>query len=93
MSAGRTHSDAPSVRRSDSSGPESTGPESIDSGLGDGGLKGAMKGADRAGARFALVLGEQELENGVVAVKDLAAHEQNDVAIDALVEHLRNQLN
>ncbi|MDU3176157.1 MAG: His/Gly/Thr/Pro-type tRNA ligase C-terminal domain-containing protein, partial [Corynebacterium striatum] len=57
------------------------------------GLKGAMKSAERAGARFALVLGKQELENGVVAVKDLAAHEQSDVAIDVLVEHLRGQLN
>lgn len=66
---------------------------SADMSFGDRGLKGAMKGADRAGARFALVLGEQELENGVVAVKDLAAHEQSDVAIDALVEHLRGQLN
>ena len=49
---------------------------SADMSFGDRGLKGAMKGADRAGARFALVLGEQELENGTVALKDLAAHEQ-----------------
>ena len=50
---------------------------SADMSFGDRGLKGAMKGADRAGARFALVLGEQELENGTVALKDLAAHEQH----------------
>lgn len=56
-----------------------------DMSFGDRGLKGAMKGADRAGARFALVLGDQELENGTVAVKDLAAHEQRDVELSQLV--------
>ena len=44
---------------------------SADMSFGDRGLKGAMKGADRAGARFALVLGEQELENGTVALRTL----------------------
>lgn len=58
---------------------------SADMSFGDRGLKGAMKGADRAGARFALVLGEQELENGTVALKDLAAHEQHDVKVSDLV--------
>lgn len=52
---------------------------------GDRGLKGAMKGADRAGARLALVLGDQELEAGTVAVKDLAEHSQRDVALDSVV--------
>ena len=55
---------------------------SADMSYGGRGLKGAMKGADRAGARFALVLGESELEAGEVAVKDLAAHTQQSVALD-----------
>ncbi|MER0082559.1 histidine--tRNA ligase [Corynebacterium sp. KPL2861] len=63
-----------------------------DMSFGDRGLKGAMKGADRAGARFALVLGEQELENGTVAVKDLAAHEQRDVELSQLVATLGQDL-
>lgn len=54
---------------------------SSDMSFGDRGLKGAMKGADRAGARFALVLGDQELDNGTVALKDLEAHEQTDVPL------------
>ena len=63
-----------------------------DMSFGDRGLKGAMKGADRAGARFALVLGEQELENGTVALKDLAAHEQHDVKVSDLVSVLAREM-
>jgi len=65
---------------------------SADMSFGDRGLKGAMKGADRAGARFALVLGEQELENGTVALKDLAAHEQHDVKVSDLVSVLAREM-
>lgn len=65
---------------------------SSDMSYGDRGLKGAMKGADRAGARFALVLGDQELANGTVALKDLAAHEQEDVALVDIVDVLAKKL-
>ncbi|WP_299137484.1 histidine--tRNA ligase [uncultured Corynebacterium sp.] len=65
---------------------------SADMSFGDRGLKGAMKGADRAGARFALVLGEQELENGTVALKDLAVHEQHDVKVSGLVSVLAREM-
>ncbi|AZA11535.1 histidine--tRNA ligase [Corynebacterium gerontici] len=60
--------------------------------FGNRGLKGAMKGADRAGARFALVVGEEELANAQVAVKNLRAHEQQHVATEQLVQHLRAAL-
>ncbi|WP_034650668.1 histidine--tRNA ligase [Corynebacterium vitaeruminis] len=63
-----------------------------DMAYGDRGLKGAMKGADKAGARFALVLGDRELENKTVAVKDLAAHEQHDIALDEVVAELGKRL-
>lgn len=56
---------------------------SADMSYGQRGLKGAMKGADRAGAKYALVLGERELEAGEVAVKNLAEHAQESVALDA----------
>ncbi|MBC2681640.1 histidine--tRNA ligase [Corynebacterium anserum] len=61
---------------------------SADMSYGDRGLKGAMKGANRAGALYALVMGEAELESGTVAVKDLTAHEQQDVAVDAVKQYL-----
>lgn len=59
-----------------------------DMSYGGRGLKGAMKGADRAGARFALVLGESELESGEVQLRDLQAREQRAVFLDAIVSEL-----
>ncbi|UBI06094.1 histidine--tRNA ligase [Corynebacterium falsenii] len=65
---------------------------SADMSYGDRGLKGAMKGADRAGALYALVLGESELDNGTIAVKDLQAHDQTDVDINSVVGELQSRL-
>ena len=62
---------------------------SADMSFGDRGLKGAMKGANRAGAKVALVLGDQELADGTVAVKDLREHVQKDVPLDQAVEEVR----
>ncbi len=56
------------------------------------GLKGAMKAADRSGARYALVLGERDLEAGTVAVKELSSGEQQDIALDAVVAELTSRL-
>ncbi|WKD57568.1 Histidine--tRNA ligase [Corynebacterium capitovis DSM 44611] len=56
---------------------------SADMAYGERGLKGAMKGADRAGATYALVLGDRELEADRVAVKNLADHTQVEVELDA----------
>ncbi|GAB2682723.1 histidine--tRNA ligase [Saccharopolyspora gloriosae] len=52
------------------------------------GLKGAMKAADRSGARFALVLGERDVEAGSAQLKDLASGEQRSVPLDALVDQV-----
>lgn len=62
---------------------------SADMAYGDRGLKGAMKGADRAGASYALVLGDRELESGMVALKNLGEHSQEEVSLEAVVEKLR----
>ena len=64
---------------------------SADMAYGGRGLKGAMKGADRAGAKYALVLGDRELESGEIAIKDLAAHSQETVALsaEAVIAQLR----
>lgn len=63
-----------------------------DMSYGGRGLKGAMKGADRAGAQFALVLGESELAAGEVQLKNLESHEQHAVALDALVQELQSRI-
>ncbi|NWJ70183.1 histidine--tRNA ligase [Pseudonocardia sp. ICBG1122] len=58
----------------------------VDLAYGGRGLKGAMKSADRSGARFALVLGDRDLENGTVGLKDLVSGEQQDVPLDAVTD-------
>lgn len=58
----------------------------VDLAYGGRGLKGAMKSADRSGARFALVLGDRDLENGTVGLKDLGSGEQQDVPLDAVTD-------
>ncbi len=55
-------------------------------------VKSQMKAAGGGGHRFALLLGEDELERGVVQVKDLAAKEQQEVARAALAAHLGERL-
>ena len=65
---------------------------STDMSYGDRGLKGAMKGADRAGALFALVLGEQELADGTVVLRDLTTREQHEVALQDVVDTVRRAL-
>ena len=65
---------------------------SADMSYGDRGLKGAMKGADRSGSLYTLVLGENELSNGTVAVKDMRAHDQQDIALSEVVSILRAKL-
>lgn len=56
---------------------------------GNRGLKGAMKAADRAGARYALVLGETELAEGTVGLKDLGNQEQRSVPLADIVDQVR----
>jgi histidyl-tRNA synthetase len=58
----------------------------VDLAYGGRGLKGAMKAAGRSGARFALVLGERDLDAGEVGLKDLATGEQVAVALDGAVD-------
>ena len=48
------------------------------------GIKGQMKDASRSGARWAAILGEQELASGEVTLKDLGSGEQERVSIDEL---------
>ncbi len=56
---------------------------------GAGSFKSQLKKADKSGALFALVLGEDELAQQVIAVKPLRGQgEQQNIAWDALSEHL-----
>jgi histidyl-tRNA synthetase len=54
-----------------------------------GNMKRRMQKADSSGARFAIILGEDELARGEAAVKELATGEQKSVAITNLAEAVR----
>ncbi|WP_329389904.1 histidine--tRNA ligase [Streptomyces sp. NBC_01716] len=56
------------------------------------GLKGAMKNANRSGARFTIVAGERDLAEGVAQVKDMESGEQKPVPLDGLVADLTARL-
>jgi len=61
--------------------------------LGGGSFKSQMKRADKSGAEFALILGEQELADGCIGIKPLRnTGEQTSVALDELAETLAGQL-
>ncbi len=47
-----------------------------DMSFGERGMKGAMKAADRSGAKFALLMGEREEAHNAVLIKDLQSGEQ-----------------
>ncbi len=54
-----------------------------------GSVKSQMKRADKSGARFALVLGDQELKTGSAQLKPMAGGEPVPVALEGLAAALR----
>ncbi|PJE20841.1 MAG: histidine--tRNA ligase [Mycobacterium sp.] len=64
----------------------------FDLAYGDRGLKGAMRAADRSGARVALVAGDRDLDAGTVGVKDLGSGEQVSVPVDSVVAEVLSRL-
>lgn len=53
---------------------------STDQSYGGRGLKGAMKAADRSGASWAMIVGDDEAAAGTVQLKNLSTGEQTEVA-------------
>jgi len=58
----------------------------------DTGLKAQLKRADKNNARFALIVGDQELDSGKLALKDLTAKQQFEVTPDTLLTRIRQLL-
>ena len=48
-------------------------------------IKGQMKQADRLNAKYTVVIGDQELENNQIDVKNMATGESKTVKLDELV--------
>jgi histidyl-tRNA synthetase len=60
----------------------------VEQSFGDRALKGAMKAADKSGARFSFVLGEAEIASGAVELKEMATGESSSVTLSALAATL-----
>jgi histidyl-tRNA synthetase len=56
------------------------------------GLKGTMKAADRSGADYAALIGDQERRHGFVRIKDLKNGDQHDVAASEATAWLTERL-
>ncbi|MCU0599467.1 MAG: histidine--tRNA ligase [Desulfobacterales bacterium] len=52
-------------------------------------LKALMKRADRVGADFVLIAGDQELQNGSVVVRNMKTKEQTSVPIDKIARQIK----
>ncbi|MCG3085947.1 histidine--tRNA ligase [Anoxybacillus sp. LAT_35] len=55
-------------------------------------VKAQLKAADRLHATYVAILGEDELQKGVINVKHMATGEQQEVPLDTFVSHMENVL-
>jgi histidyl-tRNA synthetase len=62
--------------------------KTVEIAFGDRALKGAMKGADKSGATYVIVLGESEISSGTVELKEMKTGASTSVKIDSLFEAL-----
>ena len=52
-------------------------------------MKAQMKQADKLGAKFAAIMGDDELSEGVVMLRDMAGSEQEKVPVNELISKLK----
>ncbi|ROO84384.1 histidyl-tRNA synthetase [Actinocorallia herbida] len=62
-----------------------------DQGFGGRSMKAGMKGADRSGAEWALILGERDLAAGTVQLKELATGAQTEIQLSDVIEVLKGK--
>lgn len=55
-------------------------------------FKGQFKYADRLGAKYAVVIGDNELETGVATLKNMEKGEQSEVKFDDLIDELKKRI-
>ena len=63
-----------------------TAGKSVEIAFGDRALKGAMKGADKSGARYVIVLGESEISSTTVELKEMKTGATSSVKIASLIK-------
>ncbi|WP_433208890.1 histidine--tRNA ligase [Nocardia sp. CA-107356] len=57
----------------------------VDLAYGGRGVKGSLKAADKSGAKFTLVLGDRDLAENTIGLKDMATGEQRQIPLDETV--------
>lgn len=62
--------------------------KTVEIAFGDRALKGAMKGADKSGATYVVVIGDSEVSSGTVELKEMKTGTATSVKIDSLFEAL-----
>jgi histidyl-tRNA synthetase len=60
--------------------------------FGGGSMKSQMKRADRSGARYVLMVGEDEISKGVVSLRDMTKSRQDEISKEAIKTHLLSLL-
>ncbi len=66
----------------------------VEMNLGGGSFKSQLKRADKSGAQYALVLGDDEIENNCIGLKPLRSDEQQcSLAMERLIDTLGSKLN
>lgn len=63
---------------------------SVETDIMDRGVKAQMKYADRSGARFVLVVGDDEINGGTVRVKNMASGSEQECALDDVATLIKN---
>ncbi|MBR2044029.1 MAG: histidine--tRNA ligase [Clostridia bacterium] len=53
------------------------------------GLKAQMRYANKIGARFSVVLGDDELASGIIRLKDMKLGEEKEISIDSIAQCLK----
>ncbi|MCX7911752.1 MAG: histidine--tRNA ligase [Dehalococcoidales bacterium] len=61
-------------------------------GFGERSLKGRMREADASGARYAVIIGDEELAGGTVTLRDMRSATQEKVPAAALIPRLRRDI-
>ncbi len=62
--------------------------KTVEIAFGDRALKGAMKAADKSGAKYVIVLGDSEITSGSVELKEMKSGITSSVTIDSLITAL-----
>ena len=57
------------------------------------GVGKALSHASQAGIKYAVIVGERELESGAATVKDLEAGSQSSVGFEKLPDYFKSKLN